>query len=88
MAARGERVELRDGSEVRIRPIEPGDKRRLAEGFDHLSEESRYRRFLHPIKHLSLRDLAYFTEVDHRDHEALIALDPDGGRPAGSAASA
>lgn len=72
---RGEKVELRDGSEVRIRPIEPADKGLLAAAFDHLSEESRYRRFLHPVKHLSPRDLAYFTEVDHHDHEALIALD-------------
>ena len=75
MSARAETVELRDGSQVWVRPIEPGDKVQLAAAFDHLSEDSRYRRFLHPIKHLSPRDLVYFTEVDHHDHEALIALD-------------
>jgi GNAT superfamily N-acetyltransferase len=49
-------------------------QRALAAAFDHLSEESRYRRFLHPVKELRPRDLAYFTELDHHDHEALIAL--------------
>jgi GNAT superfamily N-acetyltransferase len=75
MSGRAEFVELRDGSRVGIRPIESEDKQRLSDAFDHLSEESRYRRFLHPIKYLSPRDLSYFTEVDHHDHEALIALD-------------
>ena len=74
-----EGVSLRDGSRVHVRPIQPSDKARLAAGFEHLSERSRYRRFLYPIKRLTQSDLAYLTEVDHRDHEALIALDPDTG---------
>jgi Alcohol dehydrogenase GroES-like domain len=44
-----------------------------------------YRRFLYPIKHLSPRDLAYFTEVDHHDHEALIALDANDQEVVGGA---
>jgi GNAT superfamily N-acetyltransferase len=35
------------------------------------SEES-----LSPTAHLSARQLAYLTEVDHRDHEALVAIEP------------
>jgi GNAT superfamily N-acetyltransferase len=77
MNAYAKKVKLRDGSGVRIRPIMPEDKKLLAEAFDHLSEESRYGRFLHPVKQLRPRDLAYFTEVDHHDHEALIALDAE-----------
>lgn len=61
-----------------IRPIEPGDKDALVDAFSHLSEESRYRRFLSPIKRLTESQLAYLTELDHRAHEALIALTPDG----------
>jgi GNAT superfamily N-acetyltransferase len=72
------RVELRDGSPVEVRPIRPTDKRLLREGFDRLSPESRYRRFLSPMPELSERFLAYLTEVDHHDHEALIAIAPDG----------
>jgi len=53
-------------------------------GFDKLSPESRYRRFFSPLDRLSGRDLAYLTEVDHHDHEALIAHG-DNGEPLGVA---
>lgn len=80
-----ERVALRDGSEVAIRPIEPTDKKRLLEGFERLSPESRYRRFLVPMPRLSSRLVRYFTEVDHHDHEALVAVGADNGEPVGVA---
>jgi GNAT superfamily N-acetyltransferase len=70
---------LRDGSFVTIRPIAPADRALLQAGFDRLSEESRYRRFLTPTPRLSERMLRYLTEVDHRDHEALVALADDHG---------
>jgi nucleotide-binding universal stress UspA family protein/GNAT superfamily N-acetyltransferase len=68
-------VTLRDGSRVRIRPLEPDDRDLLAEGFERLSAESRYRRFFGPVARLRERDLDYLTRVDHHDHEALLALD-------------
>ena len=71
-------MRLRDGSTVDVRPIRPEDKGRLARGFERLSPESRYRRFLSPVPELDRRALAYLTEVDHHDHEALIAIDPAG----------
>ena len=70
---------LQDGSRIAIRPIEPEDRAALAEGFERLSPESRYRRFFGPIAHLSERDLDYLTLVDHHDHEALVATDADRG---------
>ena len=69
-------VELRDGSRVRIRQLGPNDKAGLAAGFERLSELSRYRRFLSPTADLTARQLAYLTEVDHHDHEALVAIEP------------
>jgi nucleotide-binding universal stress UspA family protein len=69
-------VSLRDGSRLEIRPIEPDDRTRLAEGFERLSPESRYRRFFGPMPELSERDLDYLVTVDHHDHEALLAVDP------------
>jgi GNAT superfamily N-acetyltransferase len=69
-------AELSDGSEVEIRPLTADDKAGLAAGFERLSELSRYRRFLSPTSRLSAKQLAYLTEVDHRDHEALVAIDP------------
>ena len=70
---------------VAIRPIEPDDRDALARGFDRLSEQSRYRRFLSPRGPLSQAELSYLTEVDHRDHEALVAVDPEAGEGVGVA---
>jgi GNAT superfamily N-acetyltransferase len=77
-ASADEPVALRDGSPILIRPIEPGDKGAILTAFEHLSPESRYRRFFAPLDDLSDRDLAYLTEVDHHDHEALVAHTEDG----------
>lgn len=81
----GETVELRDGRAVLIRPIQPEDKELLADGFRRLSDLSRQRRFLTPATELSAEDLHYLTEVDHRRHEAMLAIDPAEGRAVGSA---
>jgi nucleotide-binding universal stress UspA family protein/RimJ/RimL family protein N-acetyltransferase len=73
-------VALRDGARIVVRPIEPEDRDELAAGFERLSPESRYRRFFGPMRELRQRDLDYLTQVDHRDHEALIALDDATGQ--------
>jgi RimJ/RimL family protein N-acetyltransferase len=73
-----ETATLRDGSTVSIRPIEPGDGDRLREIWDAMSELSRRQRFLSAPAELSPEDLRYFVDVDHRRHEALLALDETG----------
>ena len=78
-------AELRNGSEIVIRPIRPEDKDAIASGFDRMSPASRYRRFFAPLERLSARDLRYLTEVDHHDHEALIAFERPTGVPVGVA---
>lgn len=80
-----ETAELRDGSTILIRPIAADDKERLNAGFQRLSAESRRRRFLTPATQLSTEDLVYLTEVDHRRHEAMVAVDPADGSLVGSA---
>jgi GNAT superfamily N-acetyltransferase len=70
---------------IEVRPIEPADKPELAAAFSRLSPESRYRRFLSPNASLGEADLRYLTEVDHVDHEALVAVDPSGGQGIGVA---
>lgn len=72
------RVALRDGSTVAVRPIAPGDKEAFRSGFARLSERSRYQRFMSSVSELSESQVRYLTEVDHRDHEALIAFEPGG----------
>jgi GNAT superfamily N-acetyltransferase len=71
-------AELRDGSRVHIRQARRTDRDLLAGGFEHLSPESRYRRFLTPMHELDERTLRYLTDLDHRDHEAMFALDESG----------
>jgi GNAT superfamily N-acetyltransferase len=68
-----------------VRQIRPEDKGAIAAGFERLSPESRYRRFFAPLQKLTARDLAYLTEVDHHDHEALIGFDADSREPVGVA---
>jgi GNAT superfamily N-acetyltransferase len=71
-------ITLRDGSTLRVRPIEPSDKEMLERGVDGLSEDSRYKRFLSAAPGLSDSQLRYLTEVDHHDHEALVATTEEG----------
>jgi nucleotide-binding universal stress UspA family protein/RimJ/RimL family protein N-acetyltransferase len=83
--ARRKTVTLRDGARVTLRPIAPEDKPVLAASFDRLSEESRYRRFLTYKNKLSAAELDYLVDVDHKDHEAIIAIDPSSGEGLGVA---
>ncbi len=69
-------VELRDGRRALLRPLERDDGERLKQAFNRLSPTSRYRRFFRSIDEMSDRELAYLVNVDHHDHEAILALDP------------
>jgi RimJ/RimL family protein N-acetyltransferase len=71
-------VTLRDGTRAQLRTIEPADREALAAGFAQLSDESRYRRFLSPVPHLTETQLTYLSEVDHHDHEAILARSETG----------
>ena len=64
---------------VLIRPIRPSDKASLQAAIAQSSDEAIYRRFLNPHGRLTGTELRYLTEVDHHDHEALMAEDPDTG---------
>ena len=86
MTAHAQHERLRDGTTVAIRPLGPDDRSLVAEIFDGLGERSRLQRFLRPVATLSEEDLSYLTDdVDHRRHEALVAVDPETGRGLGIA---
>jgi RimJ/RimL family protein N-acetyltransferase len=78
-------VVIDDGLELLLRPLQPDDKRRIAQAFERLSPETRYRRFFAPLPRLNEQDLRYLTEVDHHDHEALAAVNPENGAIVGVA---
>jgi RimJ/RimL family protein N-acetyltransferase len=79
------RVVVGNSLELLLRPVGPDDKRLLAQAFERLSPETRYRRFFAPVERLSDRDLRYLTEVDHHDPEALAAINPENGMIVGVA---
>src|SRR5574343_313543 len=65
---------LFDGSEVLIRPIRADDKTLEQEFVQHLSADSRYRRFMSTLKELPPGKLKYLTEIDYVKHLALVAI--------------
>jgi RimJ/RimL family protein N-acetyltransferase len=67
---------LPDGTPVVIRPIRPDDKGMLSDGLRRLSPQSVQRRFLTPKQSFSRAELRYLTEVDGRNHVALVAENP------------
>lgn len=78
-----EHATLRDGTEVVLRLVRPEDKDLLHEGFDRLSDESRYSRFLSSKTTLTSDELRYLTELDQEDHFALGAIrEASDGQPA------
>jgi RimJ/RimL family protein N-acetyltransferase len=81
----GEHVALGTDTEILIRPVEPADAPLLRDMFEQLSALSRLRRFLTPVEHLTRHQLEYLSDVDHRSHEALVALDARTGEAVGVA---
>ena len=85
LVALGAPIALRDGSQIRVRQGHSSDRQLLLRGFERLSPESRYRRFLAPMPELTEDMVRYLTEIDHHDHEAMIALDEPTGEGIGVA---
>lgn len=67
------KLALKDGTPITIRPIRPEDAEQEQAFVRALSEQSRYMRFMTTISELPSKKLAFFTEVDHVRHLALVA---------------
>jgi RimJ/RimL family protein N-acetyltransferase len=63
------------GERLLIRPISPADRALLSAALGRLSDTSRYQRFHSHRSAFTDLELDYLTDVDHADHEALIAID-------------
>jgi RimJ/RimL family protein N-acetyltransferase len=70
---------------VAIRALAPTDREALAEALSRLSEETRRRRFRGLATQLGERDLNWLTQIDHHNHEALVAMPTDSARVVGVA---
>src|SRR6202161_1276043 len=73
-ASQPQAVTLRSGDIVRIRQVRPDDAPALARAYANLGEQSRYRRFFTVMPELPEATLKAAVEVDHVDHEALVAV--------------
>jgi RimJ/RimL family protein N-acetyltransferase len=76
---------LPDGARVAVRPLEPRDRSVVEAIFAGLGERSRRARFHGSKPRLTETDLQQLTAVDHRNHEAIVALEEETGRPVGVA---
>jgi RimJ/RimL family protein N-acetyltransferase len=75
-ASRPQLVTLRSGDVVRIRQVHADDAEALVRAYANLGEQSRYRRFFTAMPELPEATLKAAVEVDHTDHEALVAVPP------------
>lgn len=65
-------------SELSIEPMSPAMADRLDRFHERLSPGTVRRRFFSAHPHLTPDELRRFTDVDHLDREALVAIDADG----------
>ena len=68
------RTRIADDLDLLVRTVEPADRAHLLAGFSHLSERSRFFRFLGGVTRLSEKDLARFTARANSEHCAIGAL--------------
>ncbi len=73
-------LELKDGTRVHVRPIQPEDEPLLHEAFSRMSERSVYFRFFSPLKQLPEKVAHRLARVDYDQRFALVAVThrPDG----------
>jgi acetyltransferase len=64
---------LRDGTPVTIRPIRAEDSGMEQEFVRHLSDDTRYFRFMGSMRELPSKKLKFFTEIDYQRHMAFVA---------------
>jgi len=69
---------LADGGRVLLRPIRSDDADQLREGFQRLSEQSRFLRFFTPLSELPTEWATRLSDLDHQTHRAWVAYDPEG----------
>jgi len=71
---------LKDGVNITIRPLRPEDAELEQEFVRHLSEESKYFRFMNTIRELTPSMLARLTQLDYDRDMAFVAITEENGR--------
>lgn len=74
-----ERVTLKTGEVLLLRPIRPEDEPAHYELFNHISPEDYRLRFFSPMRALPHREMARFTQIDYEREMAFVAQPLEGG---------
>lgn len=74
------RWQLRNGTDIFIRPIRPEDAEMERVFIEGLSQQSRFYRFMHNVKQVTPEMLARFTQIDYHRELALVALVEEKGK--------
>jgi RimJ/RimL family protein N-acetyltransferase len=69
------------GSEILVRAVTPEDRFLIESGFDELSAQSRFFRFMNAHPNLTEAELNRFAASSDADHCAIGAVETDGGHP-------
>src|SRR5438270_2541587 len=64
-----------NGTRIAFRQVDASDRSAFAVLFTRLTPQSRHQRFLTPKRELTPRELTFFTDIDHLNHEAIAAID-------------
>jgi protein lysine acetyltransferase len=67
-------IQARDGAELLLRPVLPGDRERTVHGHVHFSSETLYRRFM-TARAPTPALMHYLAEVDYVDHFVWVVTD-------------
>src|ERR1700738_156653 len=70
-------VTLKSGRRIVIRPIAAADAPAFEAAYRALSDKSKYQRFLASKPKLNSREIRYLTQLDGRNHIALVATPAD-----------
>lgn len=73
-------MQLKDGTDIMLRPIRPEDAEIEVAFVHNLSPESRYMRFMQTLQELTPEMLVRFTQIDYDRELALVALTEQEGR--------
>jgi len=69
-------MHARDGTELLLRPIHPGDAAALQRGFRHLTPDEVRMRFLHPLTDLPDALAQHLCDLDPDTGVAFVLIDP------------
>ncbi|MFA0505293.1 GNAT family N-acetyltransferase [Vibrio sp. 10N.222.54.B12] len=77
-----ERIQLKDGTEVLLRPILPEDEPLHADFINRVSKEDLYKRFFSDVGEFNHEALANFTQIDFDREIAFVVVREEQGVPA------